>query len=402
MSMLKTSPASLSSSPINESRPRYASMMKRSPQEPQLVLTSSRGLTSWLHEHRVSIALTTYQAGKLFVIGLQPDGRLSTFERTFNRCMGLHATPDAQTLHMSSLYQLWRFENFVPRGGRDPEGYDAVYVPTIGHTTGDIDIHDLHLDASGRPVFCATLFNCLATTSATHSFEPIWKPPFISKTVPEDRCHLNGLAMEPSTDEPAFVSMVSRSDVSDGWRDRRDSGGLLMDVRTDDVITDGLCMPHSPRVHPDFPGRIWLLNAGTGFFGYIDTGSSDRSFQEVAFCPGFTRGLSFVGRYGLVGMSAARENRTFRGLPLDQNLADRNAEPRCAIHVINMDTGATEHWLRVEGIVHELYDVVALHDVLRPKLIGFKTDEIRRTLKVNSGAEAVLGRGGSKSGRLGL
>ncbi len=43
------------------------------------------------------------------------------------------------------------------------------------------------------------LYNCLATPSERHSFTPIWKPPFISKIVKEDRCHLNGLAMEDGT-----------------------------------------------------------------------------------------------------------------------------------------------------------------------------------------------------------
>lgn len=359
--------------------------MSNPQQQPGLVLTSSRGMLSWLHDHRVSIAFTTYQAGKLFAVGLQQDGRLSTFERTFSRCMGLHASPDARTLYMTSLYQLWRFENFVDPNGSTPDGYDAVYVPMEGRTTGDIDIHDLHMDASGKPVFCATLFNCLATTSDTHSFAPVWRPPFISALAPEDRCHLNGLAMDPNTNDPAFVTMVSRSDVADGWRDRRDSGGLVMNVRTNEVVAEGLSMPHSPRVDPNNPQKVWLLNAGTGFLGFVDLDSSSPEFQEVAFCPGFTRGLSFVGRYALVGISAARENRTFQGLQLDKNLTSRDAEPRCAIHVINLDTGATEHWLRVEGVVHELYDVVALHGIRRPKLIGFKSDEIRRTLRVQQG-----------------
>lgn len=334
----------------------------------------------------VSIGFSTYQVGKMFLVGLQPDGRLSVFERTFNRCMGLSASADAQTIWMASLFQLWRLENFVARGGTTPDGHDALYVPTVGYTTGDVDCHDIVIGPDGRPVFVATLFNCLATISDTHSFTPVWKPPFISALAPEDRCHLNGLAADPRTREPAYVTMVSRSDVNDGWRDRRIGGGLLMDVRTNAVVAEGLSMPHSPRMHPDFPGRVWLLNAGTGFFGYIDvaaaSGGGGAKFEEVAFCPGFVRGMAFVGRYALVGMSAARENRTFSGLPLDDNLRTRDADARCAIHVINLETGVAEHWLRIEGVVRELYDVIALRGVTRPALLGFKTDEIRRMLRV--------------------
>jgi len=39
----------------------------------------------------VSLAFTTYQAGKLFFLGRLTTARLKVFERTFNRCMGLWA-----------------------------------------------------------------------------------------------------------------------------------------------------------------------------------------------------------------------------------------------------------------------------------------------------------------------
>jgi len=69
---------------------------------------------------------------------------------------------------------------------------------------------------------------------------------------------------------------------------------------------------------------------------------------------------------------------------LDANLEAKGGEPRCAIHVINLDTGATEHWVRIDGVVRELYDVVALPGVVRPQMLGFKTDEIRRTLRLEA------------------
>ncbi len=71
---------------------------------PKLEMMGTRQFTAWLAEARVSLAFTTYQSGKVFFIGLQPDGRLSVFERTLNRCMGMYVTPDAQSLYISTLY----------------------------------------------------------------------------------------------------------------------------------------------------------------------------------------------------------------------------------------------------------------------------------------------------------
>src|SRR5262245_51725667 len=164
-------------------------------------LTASRQFTAWMAEHKVSLAFTTYQTGKLFLIGLQPDGRLSVFERTFNRCMGLWG--DGQTLWMTSLFQIWRFENFLSPGGAQ-DGYDGVYVPTLAYTTGDVDAHDIAVDSHGRVIFANTLFSCLATLSERHSFVPLWRPPFITKIAAEDRCHLNGIAMVDG--EPSYVT----------------------------------------------------------------------------------------------------------------------------------------------------------------------------------------------------
>jgi hypothetical protein len=83
-------------------------------------------------------------------------------------------------------------------------------------------VHDLAVDGSGRLVFVATLFGFLATLSHRYSFTPLWRPPFVSKLAAEDRCHLNGLALEGG--RPCYVTAVSRSDVVDGWRDRRRDG----------------------------------------------------------------------------------------------------------------------------------------------------------------------------------
>lgn len=341
---------------------------------PSLEITSSRQFNAWLAEQKSSLAFTTYQAGKVFFIGLQPTGQLSIFERNFERCMGLWA--DNSGFYMSSLYQLWRFENAL-EPGQLHNGYDSLYVPQLGYVTGDLDIHDLAVAELDKVVFVNTLFNCLATVSEKYSFIPFWKPSFISKLAAEDRCHLNGLAMREG--KPKYVTAVSQSDVVDGWRDRRQDGGCLIDINSNEVLLRGLSMPHSPRW---YQGKLWLLNSGAGFFGYADL---ERGiFEPVTFCPGYLRGCAFVGDFAILGTSKARENKTFSGLALDENLRLRDAEPRCGLLVIDLRSGNIVHWLRIEGVVEELYDVVILPGVQRPMAIGFKTDEIRRTVTIGS------------------
>ncbi len=342
--------------------------------KPTLEISSSRQLLSWLAEQQLSIALTTYQVGKLYFIGLKPDNGLSVFERSFNRCMGLCATPNG--LYMSSLYQVWRFENvFEP--GQQQDGFDRLYVPQVGYTTGDLDIHDMAVDRDGRLVFVNTLFGCLATLSETHSFKPLWQPPFISKLAAEDRCHLNGLAMKDG--QPGYVTAVSQSDVADGWREHRTNGGIVIDVIRNDIVCTGLSMPHSPRWYHD---KLWLLNSGTGDFGYVDLATG--RFESVCFCPGYMRGLSFHGHFALIGLSKPRHNKTFSGLALDDNLKSRNAEARCGVQIIDLRTGDIVHWIRMEGVIDELYDVIILPHVRRPMALGFKTDEIRRVLSIET------------------
>ena len=341
---------------------------------PSFEITTSRQMLAWLAEQKLSMALTTYQIGKLFLLGLKPNGELSVFERTFNRCMGLCPTPNG--FYMSSLHQVWRFENMFTQGEQQ-DGHDRLYVPQVGNTTGDCDIHDMAVDADGQLVFVNTLFGCLATLSETHSFKPLWRPPFASKLAAEDRCHLNGLAMRDG--RAAYVTAVSQSDVVDGWRDHRADGGIVIDVQRNEIVAGGLSMPHSPRWHQ---GKLWLCNSGTGEFGHLELETG--RFVPVTFCAGYMRGLYFHGDFALVGTSKPRHNKTFSGLPLDEALKSRQAEARCGLQVIDLRTGDAVHWLRIEGLVDELYDVITLPGVRSPMALGFKTDEIRRVISIEA------------------
>lgn len=335
--------------------------------KPQFELAPSRLFPEWLAGTGSSLAFTTYQVNKLFLIGTNADsGRLSIYERTFPRCMGMGV--GNRRFWISSLYQLWRFENFLDEG-QVSDGYDAVYVPVEGRTTGDVDVHDVHPQGD-EPVFVVTRFNCLAVPDPKYSFRPIWKPPFIDRLAAEDRCHLNGLAMDGA--EPAYVTCVGKSNIEGGWRDHRRDGGLVIRISDNEIIASGLSMPHSPRLHN---GRLYMLQSGTGEFGQIDLDTG--RFEPMCFLPGFARGVSFIGNHAVIGVSRPRKDRTFEGLALDDRLAENGVSPRCQIAIVNLTTGDVEHVLGMQGVIEELYDVQVLKDVRRPMALGFKTDEIR-------------------------
>jgi uncharacterized protein (TIGR03032 family) len=344
---------------------------------PPYAVRTSPGFIPWLYEQNAALAITTYQIGKLFLIGAPAPDRLSVTERTFQRCLGLATVGDS--LYLAGLNNILRFENAVP-AGQNLEGHDAVYVPRIAWYTGDVFAHDVGVLPSGRPVFVNTLFSCLATVDDKHSFRSVWQPPFITALRPEDRCHLNGLAMSDGI--PRFATICGQTDASRGWREVRAGNGCVIDIASNEVVASGLTMPHSPRLHD---GRLYLCNAGTGELGEVEQATG--RFNPIAFCPGFTRGVVFAGGKLLVGLSLPRQNRDFSGLPLDDRLKRDEQQPRCMVQVIDQASGAAEHWIALGGLVRELYDLCWIPGRRTPMVVGFAQDQINRLIRRGASIE---------------
>jgi uncharacterized protein (TIGR03032 family) len=333
----------------------------------QVEKSCSRGLSGWLSSNRMSLAISSYQTGRVYLVGTDKAGRVSFFERIFERAMGI--VGNAQRIYLGGLYQLWRFENVLRPNEVIHNQFDKCYVPRNAQTIGDLDIHELGICKNGKVVFVNTKYSCIAELSQTHSFKAIWKPDFISKLTPEDRCHLNGLAMVDGA--PKYVTAVCKSDAVDGWRDRREDGGVVIDMDTNEIVCEGLSMPHSPRWAN---GKLWVLNAGTGYLGWVDF--KTKSFVPLAFFPGFLRGLSIVGNVAAVGLSKPR-NKRFEGLQLDAELTKRDVEPWCGVQIVSLTNGDVQNWIRFEGDISEIFDVSFLPNVRNPMIVGLRTPEIR-------------------------
>ena len=337
------------------------------PETPKIDINFSGGLASFLATNNISLGFTSYQTGRLYLVGSGADGKLALHEAQYPQAMGVQG--DNERIYLGTLTQVVRMENVLGPDQLANKAHDKVYVPRNMQTTGNIDIHELGIRKNGRLVFINTSYSCLCEPDTKHSFKPIWKPEFISKLAPEDRCHLNGLAMVDG--EPKYVSAVCRSDVIDGWRDRRHDGGVIIDIETNEIMAEGLSMPHSPRW---FDGKLWVLNSGTGELGWINP--EDKSFNPAAFFPGFLRGLAFHGQYAVTTLSKPRYKR-FEGLELDNKMQEKDADPWCGIQILNLQSGDVAHWLRFDGAITELFDICVLPGVKNPITLGPQSAEIR-------------------------
>jgi uncharacterized protein (TIGR03032 family) len=337
-------------------------------------ITVSRGFAGWLEAQHLSLAFTSYQTGQLFLVGMLPNGSVSFNQQNFSRAMGICC--DGPRLWVGSLFQLWRMEDMLREGERANGSFDACFVPREGRTTGDIDIHEIGILADGSPIFVNTKYSCLATIDPVDSFRPVWRPDFISKLAGEDRCHLNGLAMKDGV--PAYVTAVSQTDVLSGWRARRDKGGVIIEVATNRIVTDELSMPHSPRL---VDGKLYALDSGRGQIIVVDPETGAR--EDVAFCPGFLRGMSIHNGFAIVTASKPRDG-SFKELALQGEIEKRDGEAWCGIFVVNLRHGDIVEWIKLDGAIAELFDVAALPGLRCPMSLGVGTLEIQNTITIGS------------------
>ena len=303
----------------------------------------SNNLASILTRLNISLFFSTYQAGKLGAIAVKNNSLNISFHN-FERAMGMAISPTQMAVGGKDwIYFLKNDSNLAPQI-EPPGSYDACFLTRSAQYTGDISIHDL---AWGNQLWVVnTRFSCLCTLTNNYNFLPQWRPSFISAIAPEDRCHLNGMAMVGGM--PKYFTVLGQTDSPGGWRDNKASGGCILEVPTSKLITDGLSMPHSPRVHQN---HLWVLNSGYGEVVTVNLASGKQ--EKIVSLPGYTRGLALMGQYAFVGLSKIRETATFGNLPI----CDRFDDLKCGICVVDLKTRQMISCLEFQEGVDEIFDV---------------------------------------------
>lgn len=305
---------------------------------PRIELRPSGDFVEWLAASQGALAVTTYNSGKLAFI-TAPAGELIATISRLPRPMGVAF--DAGRLAVSTQEQLWLFAADANRPGS--------LSPEKRYEIGRLDAHDVAFGDRGL-FFVNTRFNCIARPSERVNFIRHWQPPFVDRTVRRDACHLNGLGMRDG--RPTIVTAFSAAGHAGAWRAAdRFSSGVLVDVRRNQIVAWGLCMPHSPRWHD---GRWWFCNSGEGSLNTVDDKSG--AIRTVTSLPGFTRGLCFAHGRAVVGLSRIRRRHVLDSPRLGERF------PRSHSGLSLVDPGDGRETGRLEFVLggREVYDAAFL------------------------------------------
>jgi uncharacterized protein (TIGR03032 family) len=192
--------------------------------------------------------------------------------------------------------------------------------------------------------------------------------------MPEDRCHLNGMATMDSV--PAYVTALGKTNFKEGWRENITKGGVLMKVPSGEIVLDNLAMPHSPRI---INNELYLLLSATGEIIKCDV---ERKTYELIFkVTGFIRGMAFYKNYLFVGLSKLRKSsKTFSKLPVTE------LSNYAGVVVIDLKNRQKIGEIKYNTTVEEIFDVQILPNIINPGLINTTDDrhKLAVTTKNNS------------------
>jgi uncharacterized protein (TIGR03032 family) len=285
------------------------------------------------------------------------NDRLIQLTRTYKNAMGMAVADNMLAVAASDeVVILKNRPGLAATYPNKPNVYDGIYIPTTVYNTGQLALHDMEF-IEDKVVAVNTNFSCLSYIDGENSFTPFWKPPFITDLKHEDRCHLNGLAVE--NNKIKYVTALGNTNTPQGWRDNKMNGGILMEYPSGRIILKGLSMPHSPRI---INGKLYLLNSAKGELLEVDpqTGAS----QVVVKLGVFARGMAYYNDYLFVGASKLRHNsKVFADLEIAKTSF-------AGIIAIYLPYKSIVGHFKYEMSVDEIYDVKIIENYLRPSILS--------------------------------
>ncbi len=326
-------------------------------EENPLDVKYSKNIPSLIHELNCTISISTYHIGRLILLCAPSGQKIVQVPTQFQKPMGvaIQGSKMAITTAKETIVLVnspGHAHSYPPK----PNRYDALYLPRSVYFSGKTDNHDLEFTKHGL-MAVNTGFSCLSLIDNEYSFKPYWQPPFISDRMPEDRCHLNGMAV--ADEEPVYATALSQTDHKNGWRQSNINEGVLMHIPSSQILRDDLPIPHSPRI---INGQLYFLLSAEG--KVVRYNENTNTYTTIAELPGFVRGMDQHDDYLFVGLSKIREtSNMFSDLPIAKQQLE------CGLAIIHIPTEEVVGELYYKNRVQELYDVKIIPNSLFPGLI---------------------------------
>ncbi len=311
-----------------------------------------------LYNLQCTIAISTYQAGKVVFLSAPKPDKLVQIARTFEGAMGVAVKDNKMAVACKSdLHILANTSSMAKTYPPKPNVYDALYMPRSTFYTGQLSLHDLNW-TENHLISVNTLFSCLSKIDDNYSFTPVWKPKFISELAPEDRCHLNGMAMQGN--DIKYVTALGETNSRGGWRENKLKGGIIIDVNSNEIILQNLAMPHSPRIYNN---KLYALLSAAGELIKIDINKG--TYETITKFDYFLRGMDKIGDYLFIGHSKLRHTTSaFKDLPIAKK------SQKAGVIIVHLPTGSIAGNIMYENSVDEIYDVKIIPNIIRPNIIN--------------------------------
>lgn len=325
-------------------------------------------LAEVFYDNRISVLVSTYQAGRVIAFGSSDGKRLHQIPFLFKKPMGIALQDEKIAIAtLDDIQFLSAKGNIANSKVENEKKFDVFYIHRASYNTSMLDIHDIEF-GKGSIWGVNTAFSCLCKFDVNYSFVPKWKPEFISDLVPEDRCHLNGMTMEDGL--PKYVTALGASDQKEGWRTKIMSGGILMEVPSSKIILEGLAMPHSPRI---INKELYLLESGNGNLIKVNI---EAGTKEVVYCFNrFIRGMASHKGILFIGASKIRENsKTFNGLEVKVN------SKYAGIIVFDLKKREIIGEINYITTVEEIFDVQIIEGYRKPAIINELDDRRKEVI----------------------
>ena len=328
--------------------------------------SSTPSFLEFLQLFNISIAVTSYDCQRLIVLRQQRD-QLDTLLVPAARPRGMAIHGNKLTLATyTEIINYYRQNPPFSSGIEDMDAdADALFLPRNSHITGDINVHDVAWGEGGLWLVNSR-FSCICTLQPNLSFKPRWWPMFLEGPTGNGVAHLNCMAMQDGL--PAYATCFGPFTTETGWREAKSlDTGLLMDVQNNQIVLDGLCMPHSPKI---YGGKVYVCNSGYGTVVCHDPAT--QTTQTVLEVQGFTRALTFFQNYMIVCCSRFRKSARAAPLPIAEKYDDSHA----GVYIVDMADLSVVAYCRFDGDVGQLYDVAVIEQSAQPLVLGLQDPRV--------------------------